>query len=65
LEERNHFYIKVFTTDESLLVRTRNVGLMTQKQVVKLGAVGPTGRASGLDLDVWTAAPMLPMRTSR
>ena len=57
LEERNHFYMKVVTTDESLLARTRNVGQMTKEQAVKFGAVGPTGRASGLDLDIRTAAP--------
>lgn len=57
LEERTHFYMKVVTTDETFLARTRDVGTMTHEQAVKFGSVGPTGRASGLDLDIRTAAP--------
>ena len=48
LEPRTHHYLKVVTTDETLIGRTRNVGTMTAEQAEQLGAVGPTARASGV-----------------
>lgn len=57
LEERMQFYMRVVTTDETFLARTRGVGVMTKEQAEKFGAVGPTGRASGLELDIRDAAP--------
>lgn len=57
LEERAHFYMDVVTTDETFLGRTRNVGKMSKEQAALFGTVGPTGRASGLELDVREAAP--------
>ena len=47
LEERTHFYMKVVTTDETFLARTRDVGTMTKEQAVLFGAVGPTGARFG------------------
>ncbi|MBP7227952.1 MAG: nickel-dependent hydrogenase large subunit [Longilinea sp.] len=57
LEERTHHYIKIITTDETLLGRTVGVGVMTKEQAIELGAIGPTGRASGLERDVRVDAP--------
>jgi len=57
LEERTHYYLKVVTTDETFLGRTRHVGLMSQKQAEALYAIGPTGRASGLQRDVRVDSP--------
>jgi ech hydrogenase subunit E len=57
LEERSHFYLRVVTQDETFLARTRDVGRMTKEQAIEFGSVGPTARASGLDLDIRTAAP--------
>jgi NADH-quinone oxidoreductase subunit D len=57
LEERSHHYMKVVTTDEVFLARTRNVGTMTKEQAIHFGAVGPTARASGLDMDIRADAP--------
>lgn len=57
LEERAHYYMKVVTTDETFLARTRGVGHMTKEQAVLFGAVGPTARASGVELDIRDAAP--------
>jgi ech hydrogenase subunit E len=57
LEERTHYYLKVVTTDESFLGRTRNVGYMSKEQAEQLGAVGPTSRASGVLRDVRVEAP--------
>jgi ech hydrogenase subunit E len=57
LEERAHYYLKVVTTDETFLGRTRNIGLMSLEQAVTLDAIGPTARASGLARDVRVDAP--------
>ncbi len=57
LEERTRHYIKVITTDETFMGRTVGVGVMTKEQALELGAIGPTGRASGLELDVRVDSP--------
>ncbi len=57
LEERTHHYMKVVTTDETFLARTRGVGLMTREQAEALGAVGPTARASSVRRDIRIDAP--------
>ena len=57
LEERTKHYRKVVTEDETFLGRTRNVGKMSYEQADLLGAIGPTGRASGIERDVRVDAP--------
>ncbi len=57
LEERSKYYMKVVTTDQTFLGRTRHVGLMTLAQAKKLDATGPTARASGLAKDIRVDAP--------
>ncbi len=57
LEERNHHYLDVVTSDALFLNRTRNVGVMTKIQAEVLGAVGPTARASGVERDIRVEAP--------
>jgi NADH-quinone oxidoreductase subunit D len=57
LEPRTHHYLKVVTTDETLIGRTRNVGTMTKEQAERLGAVGPTARASGVPRDIRVDSP--------
>ncbi len=52
LDERTQHYLKVVTEDETFLGRTRNIGKMTFEQADFLGAIGPTGRASGVARDV-------------
>ena len=47
LERRTKHYLKIVTTDESFLRRTRGVGAITFEQANLLGTVGPTARASG------------------
>jgi len=59
LEERTRHYMKVVTTDETFLGRTRGVGLMSKQQAELLGAVGPTARASGVERDVRVESPYL------
>jgi ech hydrogenase subunit E len=57
LEERTQHYMKVVTTDETFLGRTRGVGKMTYEQSELFGTVGPTARASGVRRDVRIDAP--------
>ncbi len=59
LEERAHFYLKVVTTDETFLARTRGVGQMTLEQAWRFDAVGPTARASGVDVDIRVDDPYI------
>lgn len=57
LEERIGHYLKIMTSDETFLSRTRGIGLMTAEQAKLLGAVGPTARASGVRREVRVDAP--------
>jgi ech hydrogenase subunit E len=57
LEGRLHHYLNVATTDESFLMRTRDIGTMTQDRAEVLGTVGPTARASGVARDLRLDAP--------
>lgn len=57
LEERSRHYLKVVTTDEVFLQRTRGVGTMSKDQAERLGVVGPTARASGVARDIRIEAP--------
>jgi len=57
LEERTEHYMNVVTTDETFLGRTRGVGKMDLETAIKLDAIGPTGRASGLKRDVRVDSP--------
>jgi len=52
LEERTKYYIEVATQETTLIGRLSNVGVMSHADAVRLGAVGPTARASGVDRDV-------------
>jgi ech hydrogenase subunit E len=57
LEGRTRHYLDVVTTEEMFLRRTRGIGVMTKEQAERLGVVGPTARASGVDLDLRVDAP--------
>lgn len=52
LEERTKYYIKVGTEEQTLIKRLSGVGFISKENVIKLGTVGPTGRASGVTMDV-------------
>jgi len=52
LEERTKYYIQVATEEATLIARLSKVGHLSHADAVKLGAVGPTGRASAVDRDV-------------
>jgi len=51
LEERTKYYIDVATKETTIIKRLSNVGVLSKKDALKLGAVGPTARASGVDRD--------------
>ena len=57
LEERTRHYLNVVTTDDAFLRRTRGVGIMTTAQARQLGVVGPTARASGVEIDIRVDSP--------
>lgn len=52
LEERTKYYIEVATQETTLINRLSGVGSLSHEDAAKLGAVGPTGRASNVDRDV-------------
>ena len=57
LEQRTKHYLKIVTTDESFLRRTRGVGAISREMSERYGTVGPTARASGVPTDLRRAAP--------
>jgi ech hydrogenase subunit E len=63
LDERNRHYLDVVMEDMLLLGRIRGVGTMSAKDAEKLGAIGPTSRASGVARDVRLDAPYGAYRT--
>lgn len=52
LEERTKYYIEVATEETTIIKRLSGVGLLYYDEALKLDAVGPTARASGVDRDV-------------
>ncbi len=52
LEERTKYYIKIATEETTVIKRLSGVGVISKEDVIKLGTVGPTGRASGVVMDV-------------
>ncbi|NMB54637.1 MAG: NADH dehydrogenase subunit [Leptolinea sp.] len=57
LEGRCEHYMKVVTTDETFIGRTKDIGTMSKDEAVMLGSVGPTARASGVERDIRVDAP--------
>ena len=51
LEERTKYYIDLALTEETLAKRLAGVGKLSKEDAARLGAVGPTARASGVDRD--------------
>ena len=57
LEERNAHYLDVVSNDALLLGRIQGVGVMPYADAERLGAIGPTARASGVARDLRIDAP--------
>jgi len=52
LEERTKYYIKIATQETTIIKRLSGVGVLSKEDALRLGAVGPTARASGIKRDV-------------
>ncbi len=52
LEERTMYYIKIATQETTIIKRLSGVGVISKADAIRLGAVGPTARASGVDRDI-------------
>lgn len=52
LEERTKYYKEICMKEQTILVRAANVGILSKEKALKLNAVGPTTRASGVDVDI-------------
>ncbi|MBN3033176.1 MAG: nickel-dependent hydrogenase large subunit [Candidatus Saganbacteria bacterium] len=52
LEEQTKYYIQIAMEETTLIQRLSGVGKLSHDDAVRLGAIGPTGRASGVDRDV-------------
>ncbi len=52
LERQVKEYIRLSTTELTLVQRLSGVGRLSKEDALRLGAVGPTARASGVDRDV-------------
>lgn len=57
LEQKMGPITHYLTTDKTLAMRTKGVGVLTTEDAIRLGAVGPHARASGVDMDVRRDAP--------
>jgi len=52
LEERTKYYIEIATQESTIIQRLSGVGVLSQEDALKLGAIGPTARASGIKRDI-------------
>ena len=48
---------EIALTDKTIALRTKGVGVLKREDALRLGAVGPHARASGVDIDVRRDAP--------
>ncbi len=59
LEDRIAKYVDMVNHEETMMLRFRGVGKLSKADALKLGAVGPTARASGVDYDIRKDDPYL------
>ncbi|MEN6311711.1 MAG: nickel-dependent hydrogenase large subunit [Acidobacteriota bacterium] len=52
LRKRSEYYFRIGATEPTFVARIAGVGMLTKEQAVRLCAVGPTARASGITRDV-------------
>ncbi len=57
LEERTKYYIGVVKEEITIIKRLSKVGYLSHEDAVRMGAVGPTGRASGITRDARAEDP--------
>jgi len=59
LEERTKYYIDLALREETLIKRLAGVGKLSKEDAIRLGTLGPTARASGVDRDTRRDDPYL------
>jgi membrane-bound hydrogenase subunit alpha len=59
LEERTKYYIHIATQETTVINRLSGVGMLTHDDAIRLGAIGPTARASSISFDVRKDDPYL------
>lgn len=59
LEDRTLYYIQLALEETTIIQRLSGVGRLTKEDAIRLGAVGPTARASGVNRDVRRDDPYL------
>ncbi len=52
LKKRVSFYKHLFESDPTLNMRTKNVGVLSKRDALKLCVVGPVARGSGVEMDI-------------
>jgi len=52
LKGKMSFYKHLFENDQTFRMRTKNVGVLTKQDALKLCVVGPVARGSGVNMDV-------------
>ncbi len=62
LEERTKYYVQVGTEEITLRERLSGVGTLSKEDAMRLGAVGPTARASGVEQGHKTRRPLCRLR---
>ena len=56
-EEKMKRITEFLTTDKTIAMRTKGVGVLTHDDAIRIGAIGPHARASGIDTDIRRDAP--------
>ncbi len=59
LAERTNYYIKVASTEQTILDRAIGVGYLSKEDMIRLSGVGPNARSSGVPCDTRKTAPYL------
>lgn len=59
LADRVAQYVDMVENQETMLIRFRDVGKLSKREILEYGAVGPTARASGVDYDARKDDPYL------
>ena len=49
--------VDIVVNDKTIALRTKGVGVLTREDALRMGAVGPHARASGVDIDVRRDSP--------
>ena len=49
--------VEIALNDKTIALRTKGVGVLTREDAIRIGAIGPHARASGVDVDVRRDSP--------